>query len=387
MLKRELTNELLEASKTYPIVTLIGPRQSGKTTLVQEAFPQKKYINLEDLELRALAQEDPKGFLSQYPQGAILDEIQRTPDLLSYLQVIVDQNKQQGQFILTGSHQLDLHQKIAQSLAGRTAILKLLPLSLKELADNKLHFDQNELLLRGGYPKLYSSSLDAYKYYANYCQTYLERDVRQLINVKDLSAFQHFMKLCASRVACPLNASEISSELGVSVPTVKHWLSVLEASFLIFRLPPYFINFGKRLNKTPKLYFTDLGLASYLLGIENVAQISRDPARGRLIENLVVIELLKARLNQGRDSNLYFYRDKTQLEIDVILQRGHQLVPIEIKSSTTFHSSFIENLEKFYALLGDKSLPGYLVYSGMQSQQVRNTKLINYLKSGEINNS
>ncbi len=383
MYKRSLTPELEELARSYPVVTVMGPRQSGKTTLVRHTFPEKPYVNLEALDTQELAQGDPRSFLEQYPEGAILDEIQRVPMLLSYLQVIVDESQKKGMFILTGSHQLELHQAISQSLAGRTALLNLLPMSLQELRQAGMELSIDELLLKGGYPRIYKDALDPTKAYRNYFQTYIERDVRQLSHVKDLLQFQRFIRICAGRVGQLLNLEGISNEVGVSAQTIKEWISILEASFIIFRLQPYFENFGKRMIKAPKLFFTDVGLATYLLGIENTIQISRDPLRGNLIENLIVLELMKARLNRGLDPQLYYFRDAHGHEVDLIFQSGHKLVPIEIKAAKTFNAEFLKNLDYFQQLAGDRCEKGFLIYTGSQEQAIGSFRILNYMNSGE----
>lgn len=378
MFYRDLSTEIQALAKSYPIVTILGPRQSGKTTLAKLTFPEKAYVSLEDLDTRQLATSDPRGFLARYPNGAILDEVQKVPHLLSYIQTIIDSDPRKGLFILTGSSQFELHQTITQTLAGRTSLLILLPMSLSELEKANINLPLNQTLIHGGYPRIYHDKLDPTKAYKNYFQTYVERDLRQLINIKDLSQFEHFCKLLAGRVGSLLNMEEIGHEVGVSSHTIKQWISVLEASFIIFRLQPYFENFGKRMIKSPKIYFVDVGLACYLLGIENDTQLSRDPMRGHLVENLVVSELIKHRFNQGLDHNLYFYRDQQKNEIDVIYKRGHELIPIEIKSSMTFHSSFLKSLEFFQKLNPERALQGYLVYAGDQEQKIHHITLLNY---------
>lgn len=381
MFKRTISTELEQLALDYPIVTVIGPRQSGKTTLVQSVFPHKPYANLEIPDTRELAERDPRGFLDQYPEGVVLDEIQRSPHLLSYIQGIVDQKDKKGMFILTGSHQLELHQAISQSLAGRTALLTLLPMSMEELEKANLSFSLDELLLQGGYPRIYKDELNPTKAYRNYFQTYVERDLRQLIHVKDLSQFERFVRICAGRIGQILNMEEMGGEIGVSSHTIKEWLSILEASFIIVRLQPYFENFGKRIIKSPKLFFTDVGFATYLLGIENAMQVSRDPLRGHLVENLVLLELMKWRLNHGLDPQLYYYRDLQKNEIDVIFKDGHHLIPIEIKSSKTFHSDFLSKLRFFQDLAGEKVMKGYLIYAGDQEQKVGAINVLNYRHS------
>ncbi|MFI5334818.1 MAG: ATP-binding protein [Chlamydiales bacterium] len=379
MYKRTLAVELEALARSYPVVTVMGPRQSGKTTLARHTFPGMAYVNLEELDIQALATEDPRGFLEQYPEGAILDEIQRVPALLSYIQVIVDEKQKKGMFILTGSHQMELHQAISQSLAGRTALLNLLPMSLEELSNAGFDLSVDEALLKGGYPRIYKDALDPTKAYRNYFQTYIERDLRQLIHVKDLLQFQRFIRICAGRIGQLLNLEGISNEVGVSSQTIKEWISILEASFVILRLQPYFENFGKRMVKAPKLFFTDVGLATYLLGIENAAQVSRDPLRGNLIENLIVLELFKARLNKGLDPQLYYFRDAHGHEVDLIFQRGHSLVPIEIKAARTFNAEFLKNLDYFQRLAPDRCDKGFLIYTGSQEQSIDKFVLLNYL--------
>lgn len=381
MIIREISTELKDSAKNYPVVTVIGPRQSGKTTLVEEVFPGYTYFNLESLDTRALAKSDPRAFLKRCKNGAILDEIQRVPELLSFIQEIVDKDDRPGRFILTGSHQLELHQAITQSLAGRTAILKLLPLSLLELQKAGLQFSVDEYLLHGGLPRIYKGKLDPVKMYRNYLQTYVERDVRKLINIKNLDLFQKFLKLCASRVGQILNVHSLSNDLGVASQTINDWLSVLEASFIVFRLQPYFENFGKRLIKSPKIYFTDVGLATYLLDIENTIQIANNPLRGNLVENLVVLELFKARFNKGLDPHFYYYRDNTGNEIDVIYKFGNELIPIEIKAAQTFNEQFLKTLKFFQKLVKDRCQRGFLIYTGTQEQKIGDFSLINYLRS------
>lgn len=371
--KRDLEKEMLDMAKDYPIVTVLGPRQSGKTTLARHAFKKKPYASLEDPDTRDFAAKDPRGFLENYPNGAILDEIQRLPSLLSYLQGIVDNSpSKKGLFILTGSHQKELHQSVSQSLAGRTAILTLLPLCIDELPKAVQSNVLDSYIYQGMYPRVYQDKLDPTKFYRNYLQTYVEKDVRQLINIKDLSTFKHFIKLCASRVGQLFNANNLSNELGISSNTVNHWVSILEASFLVYRLQPYFENFGKRIIKSPKLYFTDVGLATYCLDIHNTTQLARDPLRGQLVENFIIMEIIKHRVNQGLEPSCYFYRDSNQHEVDLILKRGHELIPIEIKGSKTFHPDFLKGLTYFQGLVKERAPFGYLIYSGTHEQKIQN---------------
>lgn len=376
--KRSIEPELLAAAREYPVVTITGPRQAGKTTLVKHAFPDKTYINLEAPDIRAAAEEDPRGFLNTLPKGGILDEIQRSPSLLSYIQLIVDEKNIPGMFILTGSHQLALHEAITQSLAGRTAILNLLPLAISELASSGIDLSVDNYLLNGFLPRIYADNLNPTKAYRNYLQTYVERDVRQILHVRDLKTFQHFIKLCAGRIGSVFNKESLGNELGISSNTISQWLSVLEASFIIQQISPYFENFGKRIIKSPKLFFTDVGLATYLLGIENIEQLSRDPLRGFLVENLVVLELIKTRLNQGLEPNFYYYRDNHKNEVDIIYKQSNDLIPIEIKASQTYHTDFLKGIRYYETLANARVKKGYLVYTGSHEQQIGNVSILNF---------
>lgn len=377
--------QILEKSaREYPVVTLVGPRQAGKTTLSRSLFPHMPYVNLEDPDVLTFATHDPRGFLDQFPQGAIIDEIQNAPKLLSFIQVIVDEKKQNGLFILTGSQQLELGEAVSQSLAGRTALITLLPLSISELLAENIDLDLDNYLLKGFLPRIYSQQLDPRTAYRNYVKTYLERDVRKISKVHDLLLFQKFLRLCASRVGSVLNQESLGNEVGVSATTINQWFAILEASYLVFRIQPYFENFGKRVIKSPKIYFFDVGLVSYLLDIETNIQMSRDPLRGHLVENLVVLELIKARLNQGLDPNLYYFRDNHGHEIDLIYKKAHELIPIEIKSAKSFDHSFIDQLIYFRNLTGERTPTGYVVYSGELSYQIESFKLINFKNVSKI---
>lgn len=382
MYRRLIETELTVLAKSYPVVTVLGPRQSGKTTLVQKAFPKKPYVNLELPDVRAFAEADPRAFFREYPEGAVLDEIQRIPSLLSYIQDIVDRAKKPGLFILTGSYQLLLHAAITQSLAGRTALLKLLPLSLVELGETQNSLDQ--LMLKGFLPRVHAENLEPTRAYRNYFQTYIERDVRQLIQVKELSVFQRFIKLCAGRVGQLLNMSGLAGEVGISSQTIQHWLSILEASFIFFKLAPYFENFGKRVIKTPKLYCMDVGLLCSLLDIETETQLRRDPLRGQIFENLVVMESIKSCFNRGRESSLYYFRDHHQNEVDLIYKRGHELIPIEIKSSETFHPSFLKGVHYFQQLVAKRAPKGFLIYGGAHEQTIGSAAVYSFQSVDQI---
>ncbi len=364
MIKRHIEPEFLQLLGEYPIVTILGPRQAGKTTLARQLLPDYAYVNLEYPETRDFARDDPKAFLAQYPGKVIFDEIQRLPELLSYLQVAVDNQRENGRYVLTGSHQLALREAIAQSLAGRTAILHLLPFSIAELVDNRLGFaNAEEYIYQGFLPRIYDQQQRPSTAYANYYQTYVERDVRQLINLKDVAQFQKFMKLVAGRVGQLMDYSSLAGDVGVSATTIKHWLSILEASFILYKLPPYFENFGKRVIKTPKYYFIDTGLLCFLLGIENPQQVARDPLIGQLFENLVVIDVVKNFYNKGKLDNLYFFRDSNGLEADLLLQQGRQLMPIEIKSSSTYKPELLKGLKRIMEL-SPQMANAHLIYAG-----------------------
>ncbi len=384
VLEREMASELRDMAKSYPVVTLLGPRQSGKTTLSKTLFPDKPYVTLEDLDERSFAENDARGFLARFPDGAIFDEIQRTPQLLSFIQGIVDKTDKKGMFILTGSHQLAVHEAISQSLAGRTAILKLLPFDLNEIASVTEQFSLDKYIYYGMYPRIYKDNVEPTKFYRDYVQTYIERDLRQMIHVKDLSKFQQFLRLSAGRIGQLFNSHNLSNELGISYHTVNHWLSILEASFVIFRLQPYFENFGKRVIKSPKIYFTDVGLATYLLDITTVDQVSRDPLRGNLVENFVISEFIKNRLNKGFEPNFYFYRDSYQNEVDLIFKEGNNLIPIEIKASQTFHPQFLKGLEYFKDLTKERCQKGFLIYNGEHEQRVHDFFVYNFRHVGRV---
>jgi predicted AAA+ superfamily ATPase len=348
VINRDIATELHLLLQEYPIVTVLGPRQAGKTTLVRHELPGYAYVSLEDPDERALATEDPRAFLRRYPDNTIFDEIQRAPILLSYLQGLVDEEQKNGRFVLTGSHQLELRAAVAQSLAGRTGLLHLLPLSISELRQAKITFNNFEdYVLHGFLPRVYSQNQRPYRAYANYYQTYIERDVRQLIQLKDVSLFEKFIKLLAGRVGQLIDYQALSNAVGVSANTIKQWLSVLEASYVVIKLPPYFENFGKRMVKSPKYYFTDVGLLAYLLGIENTTQVLRDPLLGNIFENLVVVDVLKQRYNAGYDADMYFFRDSNGNEIDLLCKTSDGLVGIEIKAASTWHGKFAKQLLSF----------------------------------------
>ena len=344
MIERDITPCLARLFEQYPFVTVTGPRQSGKTTLCRATFPHLKYVNLEAPDQREFAQSDPRGFLSQIDNGAILDEIQRVPDLLSYLQVFADESGGNGLFILTGSEHFKLSEAITQSLAGRTGLLRLLPFSLAERQRTGAGNVTEEILYSGFYPRIYDKGLEPHQAFSDYFETYVERDVRRLGEIRNLSSFRRFVRLCAGRIGKLTNLVALGSDAGVSHTTARHWLEVLEASFIAFRLPPFHANVRKRLVKSPKLYFYDVGLAAYLIGIERAEQIATHPLRGALFENMVVVEALKYRFNRGRPSNLSFFRDSRGLECDLLFEAASDVVAMEIKSAATIAADFFDSL-------------------------------------------
>ena len=383
MIRRQISSELILAAQEYPVVTIIGPRQSGKTTLAKMTFPEYDYCSLEDPDIRHFAINDPRSFLTKYSHNVIFDEIQRAPEILSYLQGMVDEDDSKGRFILTGSYQLKLRAEVTQSLAGRTALLTLLPLSISELLAFDTINTRDEILYHGFFPRVYNDNLNPTRAYSNYYQTYVERDVRQLINLKDVSVFEKFLKLLAGRVGQIVNLNSLSNDVGVSSTTLKEWLSVLEASFIIIKLEPYYENFGKRVIKSPKIYFTDTGLLCYLLDIDSAKTVSRDPLIGQIFENLVVLEATKTRLNKGLNPNIYFFRDSNGLEVDILYKQGSYLTPVEIKSSATFHQSFAKGILKFQKI-SENSQKGYIVYSGDFTPESENFSVINFSHCASI---
>jgi predicted AAA+ superfamily ATPase len=376
MYERILRAELLRAATEYPVVTIVGPRQSGKTTLARACFPDKPYTSLENPDVRAFAQEDPRGFLAQYPDGAIFDEFQRVPDLLSYLQGIVDEDPRVGRFILTGSQHFLMMRDVSQSLAGRTALLTLLPLSLEELGEPVGTVD--ELLYSGFYPRIHAQKQEPFSAHRNYFMTYVERDVRSLQQVHDLPTFETFVRMCAGRVGQLLNLTALGNAVGISATTARDWLHLLETSFIAFRLQPYHANFGKRLIKTPKLYFYDVGLAAYLCGIEAPQHLTRHPLRGAFFENMVIVDLLKNRLNGGRDGRLLFYRDSNGREIDLLYPLGPSYLPIEIKSSQTIHTKWFQQLEATAGSIPSAEAKGLILYAGEAEQKRTNGVAVNF---------
>jgi len=384
-LPRTAADTLEGLAHGYPVIVVTGPRQSGKTTLVRKVFGSKPYVSLETPDQRRFAQEDPRRFLARYPDGAVLDEAQRCPELLSYLQAVVDEDGRTGLFILTGSQQFGLMAGISQSLAGRVALVPLLPFSLAELqAGGRAPATVDQLLTTGLYPPVHDRGLDPGVWYGNYVNTYLERDVRALLNVRDLGTFQRFLGLCAGRTGQLVNTTALANQCGITHNTAKAWLSVLEAGYLVHLLKPHHRNFNKRLVKTPKLYFLDVGLAASLLGIQDAHMMTLHPLRGALFETWVVSELLKSRFNRGKRSNLFFWRDRSGNEMDLILERGRELVPVEIKSGATVNRDYFKGMDRWEALSGDTETPKWVVYGGMDRQSRGQTEVLPWTELGEL---
>ena len=378
LINRDIIPEINEALAKYPILVITGPRQSGKTTLSKQVS-DKPYYNLESPDTRELVKKDPRLFLgSIIEKGAIIDEFQRVPELASYLQEVADNRKQNGIFILTGSNNFLMLENITQSLAGRAAIFRLLPFTFHEIEAYKQGNTTDELLFRGFYPSIYSENRNPTKTYDYYYQTYIERDVRQLINLKDLHLFQRFIRLCAGRVGQLLNYEQLANETGVSAKTIKSWISVLEASYLLFLLPPYFENINKRVLKSHKLYFYDVGLASYLIGIEELSHIKNHPLRGALFENMVVCEYMKHRFNKGMNSNAFYYRDSHQNEVDLVIRSGNNFTLVEIKSAQTYHTSFTKSIDNLENQLSTHQVKKMVIYDGEREWKNGNSLILNY---------
>ncbi|MCY4653213.1 MAG: ATP-binding protein [Dehalococcoidia bacterium] len=368
MIEREITPVLTSLFRQYPFVTVTGPRQSGKTTLCRAAFPDLNYVNLEAPDQRDFAESDPRGFLAQLREGAIIDEVQHVPSLLSYLQVMADESGGNGLFVLTGSEQFRLSEAISQSLAGRTALLRLLPFSMAERQRIGASDAIDDILYSGFYPRILDQGLEPHQALGDYLETYVERDVRRLGGIRNLSGFRQFARLCAGRVGQLVNLSSIGSDAGVSHTTAREWLTVLETSYVVFQLQPFFANIRKRLVRAPKLYFYDVGLASYLIGIENARQIATHPLRGPLFENAVVAEALKYRFNRGYRPNLSFFRDSRGLECDLLYETGHGIGAIEVKSGSTIASDYFSSLDRVSELLPQISGKA-VIYGGSDTQR------------------
>lgn len=370
MVKRSLSIKLKELASKFPVVSVVGPRQSGKTTLVKSVFSNLAYVTLEDLDTREFTFKDPRGFLATYNKGVVIDEVQRVPGLLSYIQTIADSTNKAGQFILTGSQNILLQENISQTLAGRVAILKLLPFNLDELKHTIYRPARSEeYLFKGSYPRIYDKKIDPVDWYPNYIQTYVERDVRLIKNISDLNTFQKFIKLCAGRIGQILNLSSLGNDCGITHNTAKAWISVLESTYIIFLLKSYYKNFNKRLIKMPKLYFYDTGLACSLLGIQNKQQLTTHYLSGSLFESFVLSEIIKYRFNKGLEPNCYYWRDRTGHEIDCIIEIPGSLLQVEIKSSKTIADDFFNGLRYWNKVAGKASGVSYLIYNGEENQK------------------
>ena len=377
-IKRDIELTIKEAAKYFPVITITGPRQSGKTTMSRHLFPDLHYYSLENLDTRNFAMEDPVRFLHLHENGMILDEVHNCPELLSYIQGIVDEDHNK-KYILSGSSNFSILKKVTQSLAGRSGVFELMPLSIAEAAKGGVDVSQVDTLLYNGlYPAICSQKNIAKFLYPSYIKTYLERDVRDLVNVKDMRQFNIFLKLCAGRIGSVYNATELANEVGVTSKTIQAWTSILQASYVLYLLPPYFENTRKRLTKSPKLYFCDTGLACALLGIESAEQLTFNKMRGHLFENLIVTEMLKQRLNEGKDSNLYFYRDSNQNEIDIIVHHNASIDAIEVKSAMTFSPSFEKALKKVDTWIQCPVEKRLIVYAGTLESTEGDIKLLNY---------
>jgi len=385
MIDRILGQYIRAAAEKMPVVAVTGPRQSGKSTLIQALFPDHTYLNLEDIELRTFALSDPKGFLQSITGKAILDEVQYAPDLLSYIQVITDREKTAGQFILSGSQNLLLMQSVSQSLAGRVAIFNLLPLSLAEIQATPYALDiYEDYMLKGFYPRIYDLDLDPMPWLLDYLRTYVERDLRQIINVSNLGTFRQFLEICAGRIGQLVNLTEIGNQIGVSYQTVSSWLSVLETSFIAYTLRPYHQNFNKRIVKTPKLYFYDTGLACALLNLRNLNDLNRHFAKGALFENFVINEVIKNRLNRNLLPKVYFWNAAGAHEIDLLLDQGGQLFPVEIKSGRTINTRFFDGLTYFQTASGALPENSFLVYGGSEVQKRSVAQVLGWQKLDSI---
>lgn len=368
MIIRTATEEVRSLARQFKAIAIVGPRQSGKATLARNVFPYKKYVSLENPDVRLFATDDPKGFLEQYPDGAIFDEAQRVPELFSYLQQVLDDSSEKGKFILTGSNNFLLQENISQSLAGRIGYLFLLPFSTEEIARaTKKPQTIEDAIFSGGYPPIYDSEIEPNKWLPNYIRTYVERDVRQIKNISNLNAFERFLKLCAGRIGQLLNLSSLAIEAGVDGKTIASWISVLESSFIIYLLKPHHANFNKRLVKMPKLYFCDTGLACSLLSIHDSKLLTTHPLRGSLFENCVINDMVKERYNSNEPLDLYFWRDSTGNEMDVIIDHGSNLYPIEIKAGKTVTRDYFKNFQFWKKATGSEN--GTVIYAGSEGQK------------------
>ncbi|MCX6162287.1 MAG: ATP-binding protein, partial [Ignavibacteriae bacterium] len=379
MVARAISDRLLSLSKKIPVLIITGPRQSGKTTLAKSVFPDYRYISLENPDNLDFALSDPKGFLNTYGRKLIIDEVQYAPKLFSYIQTITDDKKENGMYILTGSQNFLLHAKISQSLAGRVIIFNLLPFSYDELRNTKYRTERlSELIVKGFYPRIYDSGLNSFEWYPSYIQTYLERDVRQILNVGDINAFRNFLRVCAGRCGQVLNLSSIGSDLGISYQTVKKWLSVLQQSYIVYLLQPYYENFNKRIIKSPKLYFYDTGLVCSLLGINSPESYELHYLKGGIFESYVISELLKNKFNTGSNSELFYWKDLNGNEIDCIITNGSEIKAIEIKAGETVKSDFFKTLYLWNKLNVKRNSNINLIYGGTEKQKRESVKVFGW---------
>ncbi len=381
MIERTLTAKIVALAQKFQVITLTGPRQAGKTTLVRAAFPGLPYASLEEPDVRQIALTDPRGFLSNYPAGAVLDEVQNTPDLFSYIQRLVDEDRQ-VRFVLTGSSNFLLMERISQTLAGRTAVVYLLPFSFAELAPGAESYES--LIFKGRYPRVFDRDMAPTDFYPAYIQTYVERDVRLLKNIGDSNAFIQFIRLCAGRIGQLLNYASLASDAGISPNTAKAWLSILESSYILYRLQPYYRNFSKRLVKSPKLYFHDTGVACSLLGIRDENQVNLHYMKGALFENLVIGEFIKRAFHRGENRQPYFWQDNHGKEIDCLLVNGDRVTPVEIKSGKTMSTSYFDNLRYWRPLMSLSEDQSYVVYGGDQSLQTSAGALVSWRQLDRI---
>lgn len=382
-INRDLEKIIVEASEYYSVISVTGPRQSGKSTLLKHLFPDYKEYSMKDVHIRDFALNDPVAFLNQTTDGMFIDEIQKAPVLMEYIQGIVDRNPER-KFLLTGSSNFEMMRDLSESLSGRSGVFELMPMSLSETNEFRTNLDLSNQLFEGLYPAVCSKKNKAGFFYPSYVKTYLEKDVRDLLNVQNQMQFMRFMKLCATRIGSIFNASELSAEVGVDVKTITRWLSVLQASYLITLLPPYYENISKRLIKSPKLYFNDTGLACYLLDIESAKQLDRDKMRGALFENMIVMEIIKHRYNQGKTGGVFFYRDSNQNEIDVLLKQEGEITALEIKSAMTYNSSFEKSLKQIPNWINTPITNRAVIYSGDFENTSSDIKLLNYNHLGDI---
>ncbi|WP_421945827.1 ATP-binding protein [Pedobacter sp.] len=377
--KRQISNIIKAQQSKFPILAVTGPRQSGKTTMLKELFEEYRYVSLENPDMRFFASEDPNGFLNEYSEKVILDEIQTVPQLFSYLQTKVDENKKMGQYILSGSQNFSLINKITQTLAGRVALFKLLPLDFEELkTENLLAESYQETIFKGFYPAIFDREIDPNIFYANYLQTYVEKDVTEILNVRDLTTFRTFLGLCAARAGQLLNISGLANDCNISQPTAKAWLSILESSYIIFKLHPFHENFNKRLVKSPKLYFNDTGLLSHLLGIRAASEINTNRLKGNLFENLILAELQKKNYHQYLHSNYYFWQDSNANEVDILTKNNEDFKISEIKATETITATLFKQLDRFEEIAKPAKVKKTLIYGGLNSQKRSRYEIVSW---------